>query len=140
MKDEAILSVIDNMLKGGYTLLIQCKSDGALSSQKWLAVAKLTKALQFLAKKLNESVCNPSFDMDADPDTRYFLYEAEHYCQSIEVNDDQTASGPLWYLIRYVVRTYGSISLEKILNNYFFEWILPFEDYRQVMICSQSYI
>ena len=132
-----MLSITDNMMRGGYNLLIQCNIEGALSSQNWLAVAKITKALQVLAKILNERACIQSFDMDADPNTSYFLSEAKQCCQFSEVNDGQTASGPLWYLIRYIVRTYGSISLEKILNSDCFQWILPSEDYRQVTICSQ---
>lgn len=135
-----MLSITDNMLRGGYNLLIQCNSEGALSSQNWLAVAKLTKALQVLAKKLKELACNSSYDIDADPNTSYFFNEAQQYCQSREVNDDQTASGPLWYLIRYIVRTYGSISLKEILSNDHFKRILSSENYRQVIICTNSYI
>lgn len=132
IKDETMLFVADNLLRGGYNLLTQCKSDEAFSSQSWLAVAKLTKALQVLAKRLNESACNPSFNMDTDPNASYLFTEAEQYCQSSEINDDQTTSGPLWYLIRYIIRTFGSISLMRILQNDYFKWILPSEDFRQV--------
>lgn len=137
MKDEAVLSIADSLLQEEYDILKQCKNDGALSSQNWIVVAKLTKALQVLAKKLNETSRNPFFNMDADPDASYLFSEAKDFCTSSEVNDEQTTSGPLWYLIRYIIRTFGSISLMKILQNDFFKWIMPSDDFHQV--CFLTY-
>uniref|UniRef100_A0A1X7U225 AAA+ ATPase domain-containing protein n=1 Tax=Amphimedon queenslandica TaxID=400682 RepID=A0A1X7U225_AMPQE len=126
MQSEKMTSVADSLLGEGHRLLMQCKNDGALSPQCWLAVAKFTKGLEVLAKKIHESI----FYMEADPDVIYLFDEAQSYCLSDDLNDDQTTEGPFWYLIRYIIRTFGSISLMRIFRNNYFKWILPSENFK----------
>ena len=130
MQSEKMTSVADSLLGEGHELLRQCKNDGALSSQYWLAVAKFTKGLEVFARKLHESI----IDMETDPDVIYLFDEAESYCLSDDLNDDQTTEGPFWYLIRYIIRTFGSISLMKIFRNNYFKWILPSENFKVTLI------
>uniref|UniRef100_A0A1X7USC7 Uncharacterized protein n=1 Tax=Amphimedon queenslandica TaxID=400682 RepID=A0A1X7USC7_AMPQE len=128
MQSEEIIFVADSLLGEGHRLLMKCKNNGALSSQCWLAVAKFTKGLEVLAKNIHESVHSPFFDMEADP---YLFNVAKSYCLSSDLNDDQTTEGPFWYLIRYIVKIFGSISLMRIFRNIYFKWILPAENFRQ---------
>ena len=129
-----MIFVAENLLGEGHKLLMQYKNEGALSPQCWLAVAKLTKGQEVLAKKIHESVYSSSFDMDADAAVAYLFSEAKKYCQSADLNDHQTTEGPFWYLIRYIIRTFGSMSLMKIFKNSYFKWILPSENFRQVTL------
>ena len=134
MQVEKMICVAGYLLHEGHGLLMQCKTDGVLSSQYWLAVAKFTKGLEILAKKMHEFVHCSFFDMESDPDVNYLFNEAEKYCLSADFNDDQTTEGPFWYLVRYIIKTFGSISLMKIFRNNYFKWILPSENFRQVTL------
>lgn len=129
MNNHNLLHITDNFLQGG-CLFLQQHIKQTLP-QCWLAIAKLTIALQILAEKLRDAVYN---SMDFNNPANYLFEEAEKYCTIVEINDTKTASGPLWYLVRYIVRKFGSTALLKILESDYFKWILPSEDYREVSV------
>lgn len=134
MSATEMLSVTDDLLCGGHDLLLEHITKPT-SSHCYLAVAKLTVALQVLAAKVYE-VVRYSLDFNGiDDNTSYLFSKAEKYCPSDCLNDTQTASGPLWYLMRYIVRKFDTTTLRKVLENKNFQWILPSKDFRQVRNC-----
>lgn len=97
------------------------------------AVAQIKLSVHVLANTL-KSVINQSIELEicGDEDLRYFVHEAEKCLQNDSLNEEQTCDGPLWYLVRYIIRTFGVSTLLKISNEDSFNWVLPYDIFPEV--------
>ena len=73
--------------------------------------------------------------LTVNQNTHFFIHEAENCLQNDSLNDKKTSNGPMWYLVRYIIRTFGVSTLFKVSEIDTLEWVLPFDDFPQV--CSQ---
>ena len=92
------------------------------------AVAQIKLSVHVLANTLKSFVIQPvELEINGDEDVHYFFHEAEMYLQNDSLNEEQTCDGPLWYLVRYIIRTFGVSTLFKIFNDDTFNGVLPYD-------------
>jgi hypothetical protein len=117
-----LLKLTDEYMKNGYKTLKAVINEPS-SSDHMLGVAKLRLSIELLASKLVESIMAPT---DVNEDTQYLFTEAERRLTSAStINDEQSGSGPMWYLLRYIVRKYGICTLLKLADDDNYRWIVP---------------
>ena len=103
------------------------------------AVAHIKLSVHILANKLKSVVSHPiEFEISGDEDVRYFFRESEKYLQNDSLNEEQTCDGPLWYLVRYIIRTFGVSTLLEISNNDTFNWVLPYDIFPEEPFMDQG--
>lgn len=89
-----------------------------------LAVAQLMYSCQLLAKTV---VDEDYKSLDSIADVDYFYNKADSVFKELNVDTDK--SGPLFFLIRFIVRRYGISVLIKLmeLQSQQFSWILSLD-------------
>lgn len=124
--------VTDNYLTVGCDALKSTMSQPC-SPDYMFAIANIKMSAQNLAIKMKES---SSMDEESH-ETNYFFNEAEKCFQFQDFNNSQSATGPLFYIIRYIARKFGISTLMNIIQNENFLWILPstLNKVKVVLIC-----
>ena len=103
------------------------------------AAAQIKLSVHVLANTLKSVVSQPTeFEINSDEDVHYFFHEAELCLQNDSLNEEQTCDGPLWYLVRYIIRTFGVSTLFKISNDDTFNWILPYDIFPEEPFVDQG--
>ena len=96
-------------------------------------VAQIKLSVHVLANTLKSVISQPiELEISGDEDVHYFFHEAEMCLQNDSLNDEQTCDGPLWYLVRYIIRTFGVSTLLEISNEDSFNWVLPYDIFPEV--------
>lgn len=88
-----------------------------------LAIAQLIYSCQVLAKTAADEDYRSLNNTD---DVDYFYNKVDPVFHNPELNNDTDKSGPLFFLIRFVVRRYGISVLTKLmeLQSQQFSWLL----------------
>ena len=128
--------VTDEWLLKGHNGLLTYGNEP--TSSKYLqAVAQIKLSVHVLARTLKSVISQPiELETCSDEDLRYFFHEAEKCLQNDSLNEEQTCDGPLWYLVRYIIRTFGVSTLLEISNKDSFNWVLPYDIFPEVC-CHQ---
>lgn len=89
-----------------------------------LAVAQIMHSCQLLAKTIADKKYRSSVEL---ANLEHFYTQVEFEFQASDLNDDASKSGPLYFLLRFLVRRYGVSALTNIIENQFqqLSWILP---------------
>ncbi|XP_019854153.1 PREDICTED: E3 ubiquitin-protein ligase RNF213-like [Amphimedon queenslandica] len=119
-----IVYCTDTLLGSSCEILLSASSNGEMTSPECLlAIAQLMYSCQLLAKTVADEDYR-SLNSTADVD--YFYNKADPVFQKPELNDDADKSGPLFFLIRFVVRRYGISVLTKLMELQYqqFSWVL----------------
>ena len=127
--DAKISYVTDQLLKRGHDQLLSC-CQRLTSPESLQAVAQIMISIHVLADILKEQ--SPRLGLTISENSCYFVREAEKWLQNDSLNDKKTSNGPIWYLVRYIIRTFGVSTLFKISKIDTLEWVLPFDDFPQV--------
>ena len=94
------------------------------------AVAQMMISIHVLVDTLRDQFSG----LKVNENTRYFIRKAEEYLKNDSLNDKRNSNGPIWYLVRYIIRTFGVSTLFEVSKIDTLEWVLPFDDFPQV--CS----
>ena len=122
--------VTDVMLTRGHDNLL-VYHDKPHSPEYLQAAAQIMVSIHILVNTM-EVVQSSDLEITNQENTRYFICEAEKYLPNHSYNEEQTSNGPIWYLVRYIIRTFGVSTLLKISKAY--KWVLPYDDSPKVLV------
>lgn len=94
------------------------------------AVAQIMISIHVLVDTLRDQ--SSGLELEVNENTRYFIREAEKCLRNDSLNDERTSNGPIWYLVRYIIRKFGVSMLLKISKIDTLEWVLPHNSFSQV--------
>ena len=117
------------MLKGGHKELIGFYHNPT-SPEYLQAVAQIMISIHVLGDTLKDQ--SSGLELNVNENTRYFIREAEKCLRNDSLNDEKTSSGPIWYLVRYIIRTYGVSTLLNISKIDMLDWVVPHDNFSQV--------
>ena len=105
------------------------------------AIAQIKLSVHILANTLKLFISQPiESEIYGDENMRYFFHEAEKCLQNDSLNEEQNCDGPFWYLVRYIIRTFGASTLLEISNKDTFNWVLPYDIFPEVCMLSPIYV